>query len=426
MITVGIDLGTTNTVAAVGGRVFTLDRQGGPLLPSVVAFPPTGIRMVGTDARRRRPIDPRNTIFSSKRLIGRKWYSADVKEFMSRYDFALEQDAEGGPSFITRSGSFNPVDVAMLILERVCNYSEHPADEIAAVITVPSMFGEAEREATREAGVQAGLAGIRIVEEPVAVATAYLSRRASAEACRAAVYDLGGGTFDLAVVECRGTEVRILGFGGDLYLGGDDVDKRLSEWAADEVLERHRWDLRGDPAVYARLFAECEQAKIRLSEEDRTRIDLTRVDPSSPLAVVELAIDRGLLAGLVSETVQRTFVICDEVLGKVGVKPGDLDALFVAGGSTQMPLLKKEVEAYFGRPIAYEFHPMHTVAIGASLVGRRPPSRRDDGLGVRIPDTFGQGCLPRRRLKNTESSGTRSRAATMKNAAMPQRPESAR
>lgn len=369
MKTVGIDLGTTNTVAAVDMQTFNVDQKSGPLLPSVVAFPPTGIRLVGTEAHRRRPIDPKNTIFSTKRLIGRKWYSEDTREFMRRYDFDLEEDRDGYPSFKTRSGLFNPVDIATMIIERVGNYSAFEHGKITAVIAVPSMFRDAEREATREAGIQAGLAEVIIIDEPTAVAKAYLSRREE-EIRLAAVYDLGGGTFDLAIVECSRGEMNVLSFGGDLYLGGDDIDNRLSEWVADEMLQKHHWDLRSEPAVCARLLAECEQAKIRLSGELQTRIDLTRVDPSSPIAGLELMVGRDLLAMLVGDMVRRTFVICDEVLGEISVKPQELDALFVAGGATQMPLVRQEVENYFGRPIVYEFHPMHTVAIGSSVAGR--------------------------------------------------------
>ena len=276
---VGIDLGTTNTVAAVNRRVFSVDPHTGPMLPSVVAFTPTGARLVGAKAYRRRPIDPKNTIFSTKRLIGRKWYSTDVREFQKRYDFDLVEGDDGYPGFRTRSGLFNPVDIATMILERVGNYSEYELGEISAIITVPSMFRDAEQESTREAGMQVGFADVNIIDEPTAVALACLSKRKE-EIRRACVYDFGGGTFDLAIVDCSQKIPKVLGYGGDLYLGGDDIDKKLSEWATDEVLKKHNWDLRSERDVYARLLTECEQAKIRLSGERQTRIDLTRVYPS--------------------------------------------------------------------------------------------------------------------------------------------------
>ncbi len=365
---IGIDLGTTNTVAAIDKKVFDIDQQSGPLLPSVAAFPPTGIRLVGTAARRRRTIDPLNTIFSTKRLIGRKWYSADVKEFQSRYHFDLVEGQDGYPNFKTRSGQFDPVDIATMLLQRVCQFSPFDFGEVAGVVTVPSLFKDAAREATMEAADMAGLTDVKIIDEPTAVALAYLSVREE-KIGRAAVYDFGGGTFDLAIVDCSAEKIEVLGHGGDLYLGGDDIDQGLARWAAEEVLEKHRWDLRTDDMVYSRLVAECEQAKIRLSKEEQTRIDLTRVDSVSPAAAIDLRVDREISSKLTSELVYRTFIICDEVLGSAGVKTNELDALFVAGGPTQLPTIRRAIEEYFGKLVDLPYHPMHIVAIGASIAG---------------------------------------------------------
>ena len=368
MKTIGIDLGTTNTVAASSGQVFELDGQTGALLPSVVAFPPNGARVVGSAASRRRPIDPHNTLFSTKRLIGRKWFSQDILEFKNRYDFDLVEGEDATPEFKTRSGLFSPTDIAASLLQRVCQYSSADFDEAAAVITVPSMFGQAERKATHEAATLAGMASVDIIDEPTAVALAYRSARGK-EFGRAAVYDFGGGTFDLAVVDGRRGMLRVLASGGDLYLGGDDIDQGLAKWAAEKVAEEHHWDLRTESQTYARLVAECEQAKIRLSNSSETHIDLTRVDPVSPVASATLTIDSKLVASLTAALVQRTFVICDEVLRAAGVQSKDLDALFVAGGALQLPSMKEAVEQYFDKEIEFPFHPMQVVAIGASLAG---------------------------------------------------------
>ncbi len=366
MKVIGIDLGTTNTVAAIDGKVFELDRQSGALLPSVVAFPPNGIRVVGTAARRRRPIDPHNTLFSTKRLIGRKWYATEVNEFKNRYDFELVEGDGSVPQFVTRTGPFSPTDVATMVLERVYQFSPFDFGDAVGVVTVPSMFGQAERDATREAAEMAGLTEVRIVDEPTAVAMAHLST-SSEKIGRAAVYDFGGGTFDLAVVDCGVAGMQVLASGGDLYLGGDDIDQGLAGWVADVIMEEHHWDLRSDRATYARLVAECELAKIRLSTESQTSIDLTRVDPVSPLASAEVEVDRKRVTRLASDLVYRTFVICDEVLAKAGVKPDELDALFVAGGAIQQPTLRQAVEEYFGKPVVMPYNPMHVVAVGASI-----------------------------------------------------------
>jgi molecular chaperone DnaK len=367
LITVGIDLGTTNTVAALQARVFDLDPKSGNLLPSVVAFPPTGTQLVGTVARRRRPIDPQNTIYSAKRLMGKKWFSYDVKDFRQRYPFRLVEDPEGFAAFETRGGRFNPTDVAALLLQRVCLRSGHPPAKVTGIITVPSMFQEAERQATVEAGKLVGMAGVELIDEPIAAALAYLGV-AEEKPGLAAVYDLGGGTFDLALVDCREPRPKIVASGGDLYLGGD-MDLRLSQWAADEMLRTHRWEYRNEPEVLARLILECEQAKIRLSRDRQTSIDMTRVDLSSPFTSASIVLDRKRLSSLCGDIVRRTFILCDEVLGKAGVKPRQIDAVFVVGGPTQLPMFQEGIREYFGKPVRYQYDPMYVVAIGASAAG---------------------------------------------------------
>jgi molecular chaperone DnaK len=368
LISIGIDLGTTNTVAAQNARVFDLDPKSGRLLPSVVAFPPTGTQLVGTVARRRRPIDPQNTIYSAKRLMGKKWFSYDVKDFRQRYPFKLVEDEEGFAAFDTRGGRFNSTDVAAMLLQRVCLRSGHPPGKVTGVITVPSMFQAAEREATVEAGKLAGMAGVKILDEPVAAALAHLSvTRGKTGLC--AVYDLGGGTFDMALVDCREKQPKIIASGGDLYLGGDDIDLRLSQWVADEMLKTHRWEYRNEPEVLARLILECEQAKIRLCREEKTSIDLTRVDLSSPFTSASIELDRKTLSLLCGDIVRRTFILCDEVLGKAGVKPQQVDSVFVVGGPTQLPMFQQGIQEYFQKHVRYMFDPMYVVAIGASIAG---------------------------------------------------------
>jgi molecular chaperone DnaK len=189
LIKVGIDLGTTNTVAAVSNELIKSDSTSGSILPSVVAFPPDGMRLVGSEARRRTPIDPKNTIASSKRLMGRKWYSNETHMFRQRYTFDLERGSDGAPNFVTRGGNFTATDIATMILEKVCLRSSQDPATMTGFISVPATFREQEREETEEAGLQAGLADVVIVDEPVAAAQAYLSTfRESVKL--AAVYDL--------------------------------------------------------------------------------------------------------------------------------------------------------------------------------------------------------------------------------------------
>jgi molecular chaperone DnaK (HSP70) len=362
---IGIDLGTTNTVAAVARNVFDIDPQAGAILPSVVAFPPSGATIVGSAARRRRPIDPKNTIASAKRLIGRGSLGIETTHFRRRYPEFELVEAGKDLAFKTRAGVFTPVDIAAKIVATVLDAMPEPHDELVGVIAVPSMFLTEHREATLEAAHTAGLANARVIDEPLA--TALACRKRDSQTRYAAVYDMGGGTFDVAVVDCSAPSLRMLAHGGDLYLGGDDVDRGLAEWAAHEILERHNWNLHDDRDVFTRLIGECERAKARLRQLERTRIDLTRVDPASPLSTEELWIDSGTMTELTSNLVGHSFVICDKVLKDAGLKAADIDDVFVAGGATLLPAVQRGIEGYFGKPVRYPFHPMHIVAIGASM-----------------------------------------------------------
>ena len=216
------------------------------------------------------------------------------------------------------------------------------------------------------AAKHAGFAEARVIAEPVATAIAYLSRgQQGVRHC--AVYDLGGGTFDLACLDCSKRPLEILSHGGDLYLGGDEIDRGIADWVAEKVLQQYNWDLTEDQAVRARLVVECEQAKIRLTENEATLVDLRRVDPAAPAASHRVELSRQIVTDLASDLVRRTFTLCDEVIRNAGLSPSKIDALFVAGGTTLLPTVRDGLQAYFGKPVGYAFHPMYTVAIGASI-----------------------------------------------------------
>jgi molecular chaperone DnaK len=364
---IGIDLGTTNTVAAADRAVLPVYAESAAILPSVVAFPPSGVTLVGTAARRRRAIDTKNTVFSAKRLIGRGWHSRAVHEVRSHYPFDLVKTADDGVAFRTRAGIFTPVDIGAVVLSTLIrNVGQDPAG-VEAVIAVPSEFQEPERHATAQAARQAGLTAVRIVDEPVAAGFAYLEREQQ-PIRYAAVYDLGGGTFDLAILDRSRDPFGVVAHGGDLYLGGDDIDHAIASWAADEVLRDRHWDLRSDRVVFDRLVVECERAKIRLCFAGQTRIELAQVDPGGPIATEVIQIDHDVLTRLSNDVVQRTFGICDQVLSRAGIKARDVDAVFLAGGSSKLPLVRESVERYFEKPVRAEYDPMEVVAIGASLV----------------------------------------------------------
>jgi molecular chaperone DnaK len=362
---VGIDLGTTNTVAAIGDHVLSIGHEGADSLPSVIAFMPNGTTMAGALARRRRSIDGANTIFSSKRIIGRPFQHSITRAFCERYPFSIVDRGDNTPAFETRAGLFTPTDIASLLLGRVFERVEPALDELEVVITVPSGFNDIQRAATLSAAEQAGFYGVRLVDEPSAVAWAYhMDPDVSG---LVAVYDLGGGTFDVSVLDCGGSSPKLLAGASEPFLGGDDIDNQIACWVHEEVLKSHNWDLMNYSEVYVRLLAECERAKIRLSSEEETIIELAEVDPECPIAGEGLLIQRKVMNRLAGQLVQRTFLACDDVLRNAGVQSGDLRAVLMAGGSAHLSIVRESVETYFGRTPCIELDPVQVVARGASL-----------------------------------------------------------
>ena len=272
---------------------------------------------------------------------------------------------EERPAFQTRVGQITPTDVASTILSHVRSRLPMEGHRLDVVVTVPAGFAVEQREATMEAARKAGLDRVRIADEPVATANAYLLGDRSPPKL-AAVYDLGGGTFDLAILRCEAGSFEVLEHGGDLYLGGDDIDHALATWVAAEVLQAHRWDLSADAEVFDRLVLECERAKMRLSWANQTHIALSEIDPAAPAATEKLLVDRARLSDLCSDLVRRTFALCDQVLASARIKAKDVQAVFLAGGSSQLPMIRSGVSAYFDRPPHSELDPMEVVAIGAS------------------------------------------------------------
>ena len=361
----GIDLGTTNTVAAVDRRVRPISEEGCVALPSVVAFLPNSSVRVGEVARRRRAIDSANTIFSSKRIIGRRYDASETRNFITRYPFEIVEVEGGWPAFRTRAGDITPTRVAAHVLEALVERIGVDTSDCEVVITVPASFSETQRSATLEAATAAGMPQARLVEEPTATALAYV--QADHPCRRALVYDMGGGTFDCAVLDCSNDEPRVLSHASDLLLGGDDIDHQLAAWAARHVLEKFNWDLTNYSEVYDRLLARCEQAKILLSQADEAAVHLSQIDPECPAVSESIVITRRLLDDLCQDLVRRSFIACDGVLRAANLRPPDIDAVFMAGGSTHLPVIQQGVEAYFGHAGLLEFDPIEVVALGAGL-----------------------------------------------------------
>jgi molecular chaperone DnaK len=366
--TVGIDLGTTNTVIARNFRPLTME-GGGSVMPSAVAFTPSGATLVGERARRRRAMDPRNTILSAKRIIGTRWHSSYTTQFRQHYPYELVQMENGEAAFQTRAGQVSPMEIGSAVVTGLCDLTRCPIDEVHAVVTAPVGFDHHRREATALAVAQAQFASVRLVQEPIATALAYLNR---SNLKHAFVYDLGGGTFDAAVVDCSRYPFRVIGHGGDPYLGGDDVDRTIALHVADQTLSRDGWDLSNDAVTFDRLVSACEMAKQELSLSEQAAIAIPSVDPAAPESCGVISITRDEVQQLTLDLVRQTFGICDEVLAQAGVRARNIDAVFLAGGSTMLPGLRNYVAQYFDKRPRYDLDPMHVVSLGASLAAARP------------------------------------------------------
>ena len=366
--TVGIDLGTTNTVVARNFEALHMQGQG-CVMPSAIAYPPSGAMLVGRAARRRRAMDPKNTILSAKRIIGARWHSSYTTQFRRNYPYDLIETEEGQPAFQTRAGIISPIDVGAAVVAGLCELTKCPVQDVHAVVTAPVGFDQSRRDATALAVQKARFATVRIVQEPVATALAYLNRSSLKHAF---VFDLGGGTFDAAVVDCSRYPFRVIGNGGDPYLGGDDVDRMIALHVADRTLSRDGWDLSNDTITFDRLVHACERAKCELSESEQAAVAIPSVDPAAPESCGVITITREEVQQLTLDLVRQTFGICDEVLAQARLRARDVDAVFLAGGSTLLPGLRAYISQYFGKRPRADLDPMHVVSLGASLAAARP------------------------------------------------------
>ncbi len=369
---IGIDLGTTNSVVAtlVDQRVVVIpDSQGNRLHPSVVAFVPSGEVLVGHAARARRHVDPRNTVFSAKRLIGQSINLPTVRLAMSTMPYQCVQGVNEQPMVVIRGRQYSIPELSAIMLKHLRRCAErHLGEPVSrAVITVPANFTDAQRQATKYAGELAGLQVLRILNEPTAAALAYgfgQSMNASL-----AVYDLGGGTFDVTVLQIREKIFEVLATGGDSFLGGDDFDKVLLDKLAGEFLATHRIDLRDSPLGWSRLWAAAEQIKCQLSVEEvvaGTIHELATGVGGKPLAL-DFEIHRSEFENLIFPYVERSVLACREVLHAAGTSAQSLGDLILVGGSTRTPMVRQAIEHYFGLLPKAQIDPDETVAHGAAI-----------------------------------------------------------
>ncbi len=371
---IGIDLGTTNSVVAVadqsGARVLSGDE--GRLIPSIVSFHPSGEVLVGAAAKERRLLDAPNTVYSVKRLIGRPYTSYEVKRAQDRFAFELSEGPSGGVLVTARGETYTLSEISAFVLRHVKKVAEDAlgAECKQAVVTVPANFNELQRSATKAAGRVAGLDVLRILNEPTAAALAYGYNRASNE--RIAVYDLGGGTFDITILQLAGDVFEVLATAGDTFLGGDDVDIAIADLMASQFLEQHRYDVRQDRQAYERLRAAAEWAKVQLSDKPQVKLcveELAYGDGGVGLDL-EFALTREQLEHMCQPLAARSFDVCEDAMKAAGLRPTQLDNVILVGGSTRIPLIQRMVAEYFGRKPLVDIDPDLVVAQGAALQAR--------------------------------------------------------
>ncbi len=369
---IGIDLGTTNTVVSVvqGGQASALaDDAGQTLIPSVVSFHPNGNVLVGRAAKERRIVDAGNTIYSVKRLIGRSWESEEVRRARSRFPFEMREGPGQAALVVARGETYTLPEISAFVLRKAKSVAEAALGESIdrAVITVPANFNDLQRAATKVAGRVAGLEVLRILNEPTAAALAYGYGRSSSE--RVAVYDFGGGTFDVTLLDLSNNVFEVLATAGNTFLGGDDIDMAVAERMAEVLLAQHRIDARADLQTFERLRAAAETVKHQLSTEGEARIHVADVGHGVGGKPVhfEFSMTRGELERLAAPIADRTFDVCREALGIARLSANDFDQVLLVGGSTRIPLVRRRVEEFFKKPIRANINPDEVVAIGAAI-----------------------------------------------------------
>jgi molecular chaperone DnaK len=366
---IGIDLGTTNSVVAVmeGGQPTVITNpEGGRTTPSVVAFTDKGERPVGQVAKRQAVTNPTNTIYSIKRFMGRRY--AEVNEEMRSVPYQVQAAENGDVRVRVRDKDYSPPEISAMILRKLKEAAEHHLGEsiTRAVITVPAYFNDSQRQATKDAGRIAGLQVERIVNEPTAAALAYGLDKKADETI--AVYDFGGGTFDISILEVGDGVVEVKATNGDTHLGGDNLDQRIIDWIVDEFVKDQGIDLSKDKMALQRLKEAAEKAKMELSTTLETEINLPFItaDASGPRHLV-LKLSRARFEQLVDDLLQKTVQPCRQALKDAGMSPGDIDEVVLVGGSTRIPRVQQIVRELFEKEPHKGVNPDEVVAIGAAV-----------------------------------------------------------
>ena len=370
---IGIDLGTTNScVSVMDGKTARVieNSEGARTTPSIVGFAENGERLVGQSAKRQGITNPENTLFASKRLIGRSFKDPMTQKDMSLVPYKIVESDKGDAWVEARNEKYSPSQVSAFILQKMKETAEaylgEPVTE--AVITVPAYFNDAQRQATKDAGRIAGLDVLRILNEPTAAALAYgMEKRASGTV---AVYDLGGGTFDISILEIGDGVFEVKSTNGDTFLGGEDFDARIIDFVADEFKNEQGIDLRQDKLALQRLKEAAEKAKIELSTSMQTDINLPFItaDASGPKHL-NVKLTRAKFEALVDDLVQRTMEPCKAALRDAGVTASQIDEVIMVGGMIRMPKIHETVKNFFGREPHRGVNPDEVVAVGAAIQG---------------------------------------------------------
>jgi molecular chaperone DnaK len=370
---IGIDLGTTNSVVAVmeGGEPTVIpSAEGGRTVPSVVAFTKSGERLVGLLAKRQAVTNPGNTVYSIKRFMGRRWDDPEVQRSKKLVPYTVEKDPKSDGVVVNLGGgkSYTPPEISAMILQKLKADAEAYLNEkvTEAVITVPAYFDDTQRQATKDAGRIAGLDVKRIINEPTASALAYGLDKKTDE--KIAVYDLGGGTFDISILELGDGVFEVKATNGDTHLGGDDFDQRVIDWLLAEFKKDQGIDLSKDAQALQRLKEAAEKAKIELSSTASTEINLPYVtaDASGPKHLV-MTLTRAKLEDLVGDLVEKTTPPVRAAMKDAGLKPADIDEVILVGGQTRMPKVQDVVKTAFGKEPHRGVNPDEVVAVGAAI-----------------------------------------------------------
>ena len=408
---IGIDLGTTNSCAAVvkDGKAFIIpSREGYNTIPSVVAVSDKGELLVGHPARGQMLINPKNTVYGAKRLVGRQFKSPVVNDLVGRFAYEIASGPRGEAAVKLGGQIYSLQKISSLILNEVKDIAQQwlGCEVGRAVITVPAYYNDNQRQAVRAAGALAGFEVERIINEPTAAAIAFAHGR-KLEA-RVLVYDLGGGTFDTSVLELHGNVYQVISTGGDTFLGGVDFDRALVDELLARFKQKHGVDFQGERVAWQRIADAAERAKISLSERLTTQVNVPFVTLlGDKPADIDTTVTRSELEKLTEGLIDRTLRVCDDVLTNCGLKISDIGELLLVGGQSRMPLVREKIRAFFGREASRAVHPDEAVALGAALLADSIQSGDIGGMVLVdvLPMSIGVG-LPGGRFKKVVERNT--------------------